>query len=488
MKRTLIAFMLVLSLFAIFPASSVAAQDSGRPVVTIATYTPNKTPARGESFNLSVIFHNSGQRPSYNMLIEFVSGDLIPRGNGGTQSIYQLVMNESKGINQGFTVSPDLWGASVASVAVNLEYSDDEGNTYTDSFTLAIDLKGTAYVSPSATPTPTAVVQPQLVITSYETDVSILQPGTTFELDLDVTNLGNGPAKAVSMVLGGGSVEMNPEGTPQPGISGGEGEFANFAPLNASNIVYLGDLAPGDSLSASQKIIVNVSTSPGAYSLKYSFIYTTETGEKVVDNQVITLLIYQMPVLEVGFYQDPGAIFMQQPNNLPLQVMNLGKQSVVLGNMEVTADGAILENNVALVGPVEAGFYFTLDSTLIPERTGPLDLQIKINYTDDFNQPQVYETVIPIEVVEVVMAPEDMGMTEGDIGGMQDGSSLLDGSGQMLNSGVMGPETFWQKIVRAIKGLFGLDSGQNATDQMGIPIESMPAVEEVPVEAPVKGP
>jgi hypothetical protein len=208
----------------------------------------------------------------------------------------------------------------------------------------------------------------------------------------------------------------------------------------------------------------------------------------VVDNQVITLLIYQMPVLEVGFYQDPGAIFMQQPNNLPLQVMNLGKQSVVLGNMEVTADGAILENNVALVGPVEAGFYFTLDSTLIPERTGPLDLQIKINYTDDFNQPQVYETVIPIEVVEVVMAPEDMGMTEGDIGGMQDGSSLLDGSGQMLNSGVMGPETFWQKIVRAIKGLFGLDSGQNATDQMGIPIESMPAVEEVPVEAPVKGP
>ncbi len=491
MKRTLIAFMLVLSLLAVFPASSVAAQDATkRPVVTIATYTPNKTPGRGESFNLSVIFHNSGQRPAYNLLIEFVSGELFPRDNGGTQSIYQLVMGESKGINQGLTVSPDLWGATVASVVVNLEYSDDVGNTYTDSFTITIDLKGVAYAAPSATPTPTAVVQPQLVITSYETDVSILQPGSTFELGLDVTNLGNGPAKAVSMVLGGGSVEMNPEGTPQLGISGGEGEFANFAPLDASNVVYLGDLAPGVSLSASQKIIVNVTTSPGAYSLKYSFIYTTESGEKVVDNQVITLLIYQLPVIEVGFYQDPGVIFMQQPNNLPLQIMNLGKQSVVLGNMEVTAEGAILENNVALVGPVEAGFYFTLDSTIIPERAGPLDLQIRINYTDDFNQPQVYETVLPIEVVEAVMAPEGMGVPGDSLGeggeipipGMElpmDGSSNLGSVGEA--------ETFWQKIARAIKGLFGLDSGQNAVDQIEIPGE-MPAVEDVPVSPPVKGP
>ncbi|MDY6873585.1 MAG: hypothetical protein SVR81_06420 [Chloroflexota bacterium] len=491
MKRIMIAIMLGLSILAFFPASPVAAQDSSdRPVVTISTYTPNKTPARGESFNLSVIFHNSGQRPAYNMLIEFVSGDLFPRGNGGTQSIYQLIMDESKGINQGFTVSPDLWGASIASVTVNLEYSDDQGNSFSDSFTLTIDLQGAAYVAPSATPTPTAVVQPQLVITSYETDVSILQPGTTFELALDVTNLGNGPAKAMSMVLGGGGVEMNPEGTPQPGISGGEGEFGNFAPLDASNIVYLGDLAPGASISASQKIIVNVSTAPGAYSLKYSFIYTTELGEKVVDNQVITLLIYQLPVLEVGFYQDPGPLFMQQPNNLPLQVMNLGKKSVVLGNMEVTAEDAMIENGVALVGPVEAGFYFTLDSMIIPEQAGPMELQIRINYTDDFNQPQVYETTVPIEVIEAAVPPEGLPGAEGGMGegfegpieGMPGLDSSMNGGG-----GMAGTETFWQKIVRVIKGLFGLDSGLNTSDQMGVPVD-MPVIEQVPENAPVKGP
>jgi hypothetical protein len=480
MKRTLIALMLVLSFLALFPASPVAAQGTDRPVVTISTYTPNKTPARGEDFNLSVIFHNSGHLTAYNLFIEFVSGDLVPRGNGGTQSIYQLsggkavAGGESKGIKQGFTVSPDLWGASIASVTVNLEYSDDQGNSYSDSFTLSINLQGTAYVSPSATPTPTAIVQPQLVITSYETDVPILQPGTTFELDLEVTNLGNGPAKAMSMVLGGGGVEMNPEGTPQPGISGGEGAFADFAPLEASNIVYLGDLAPGESLSASQKIIVNVSTAPGAYSLKYSFIYSTEAGDKVVDNQVITLLIYQLPVLEVGFYQDPGPLFMQQPNNLPLQVMNLGKNNVVLGNMEVTADGAVVENGVALVGPVEAGFYFTLDSMIIPEQAGPMELHIRINYTDDFNQPQVFETTVPVEVIEVEMPPEGMpgpdgGMQEGFEGPIEEGMPGLDSSMNGAGVGMPGQETLWQKIVRAVKGFFGLDSGQNSVDPMQMP-------------------
>ena len=459
MKRTLIAFMLLLSLVAFVPTETALAQNTTeRPVVMIASYATSTVPARGEDFNLSVIFKNTGQRPAYNIFIEFVSGELIPRNNGGNQSIYQLVMGESKGISQGFTVSSDLWGATVASVSVNLDYSDDQGNSYSDSFYIAIDLKGVTYSAPTPTPTNSPLEQPQLVITSYDTDVEILQPGSNFELTLGITNLGNSPAKAVSMVLGGGSVEINPEGTPQPGISGGEGEFTNFAPLNTSNIQFVGDIQPGETLSMTQKIIVNVSTAPGAYSLKYSFIYTTETGEKVVDNQVITLLVYQMPVIEVGFYQDPGSFFAQQPNYLPLQVVNLGKKMAVLGNMQISADNAILENNIALIGTIEAGFYFTLDTTVIPENAGPLDLLITINYTDDFNQPRVYETVLTLDVLEASVIPDGMDIIDGEHGDFSnpDMPYIED-----PNSG--GNETFWQILFRGLKGLFGLDSSPSAS-------------------------
>lgn len=485
MKRIMLALMLLMAIMPLVPVSDASAQSADRPVVMIASYATSTVPGRGEDFNLSVIFKNNGQRPSYNMFIEFVSGELIPLGNGGTQSIYQLVMGESKGINQGFKVNPELWGATVASVTVNVEYTDDEGNAYSDSFAITIDLKSPVYVA--ATPTSSPLDQPQIGITSYDTDVEVLQPGTSFELTLDVMNLGNSTAKGISMVLGGGSVEVNPEGTPQPGISGGEGEFSNFAPLNSSNIQFLGDIGPGESLAASQKIVVNVATTPGAYPLKFSFIYTTETGEKVVDNQVITLLVYQMPVIEVGFYQDPGMLFAQQPNNLPLQVVNLGKQTAVLGNMKVNAENASLENNIALVGPVEAGFYFTLDTLLIPDSAGPMDLNITINYTDDFNQPRVYETVLSLEIAEPMSMPDDMSgidypdgeMPIGEMPGMEIPINDQNNPGSQ--------ETFWQKLLRGIKGLFGLDSGPSTPGQDFFP-EDLSIYENVPDGPAVKGP
>ena len=283
------------------------------------------------------------------------------------------------------------------------------------------------------------------------------------------------------MVMGGGSVEMNPEGTPQPGVSGSIGEFTNFAPLNSSNIQYIGDIPAGGSVTASQKIIVNVNTSPGAYSLKYSFIYNTESSEKVVDDQVITLLVYRLPVLEVGFYQDPGTLFAQQPNNLPIQVVNLGKQSVVLGNMQISADDAMLENNTALVGTIETGFYFTLDTILIPNQSGPLDLHISIKYTDDFNQSRVYETTLSVNVEEMVMNPEDVNTPED--GGSEISSGVISSDDKFVSS----PETFWDKIVRFIKGLFGLDSGLSTVDQFNNKNNNVPSVEEVQPSGSMKG-
>jgi hypothetical protein len=483
MKKT-IQMLILLSLIFLSPTFIVNAQElTERPVVTIATYASSKTPSRGENFTLTVLFRNDGQKHARNIHIEFISGELIPRDNGGIQNLYQLNIDETKGIKQEFTVNADLWGASIANVPVNVEYSDKDGNTYTDSFTLAVDLHVPPYTASSATPTPTPtqILQPQLVIESYETDVDILQPGTSFELTMDVTNLGNITARAASMILGGGSIEVNPEGTPQPGISSGTGELANFAPLESSNVAYIGDIAPGETITCSQKIIVNVSTTPGAYSLKFSFIYVTEGGQKVVDDQSITLLIYQMPSLEIGFYQDTGPIYANQPNMLPLQIMNLGKKSVVLGNMQVTAEGAILENNIALVGPVEAGFYFTLDTIIIPESSGPLDVLISVKYNDDFNQPREYETTLTLDVVEPPMspdlAPEDSSKEE-----------IIDGEAGFPPGGDAGyeNESFWQKISRFFKGLIGLDSGINQTGSPSVPDEIMPYEESVPAE-PVKG-
>ncbi len=55
-----------------------------------------------------------------------------------------------------------------------------------------------------------------------------------------------------------------------------------------------------------QDFIVNVSTAPGIYPLKVSFIYTDPKGNRLSDDQAITLLVYALPQLEISFYRDPG--------------------------------------------------------------------------------------------------------------------------------------------------------------------------------------
>jgi hypothetical protein len=269
------------------------------------------------------------------------------------------------------------------------------------------------------------------------------------------------------MILGGGSSSGgNSAGTPEAGgVSGASGDFGNFAPVAASNVQFLGDLQAGVSLDAQAMLIVNASTNPGAYPMKISFSYIDSRGNSFTDDQVVTLLVYSLPLVEVNFYQPPSPFFAGQPGQLPLQVVNLGRKAAVLGNMKVTAEGAEFQNNAVLVGTLDVGMYFPLDATIIPFAAGPLNLQITIDYTDDFNEPKVISKTLTIDVQEMII--EEPGSGEGIPGGEPIPEPQ--------------PETFWQKVLRFIKGLFGLDSGVPTPAPSEFMPEESPPVEPVPV-------
>jgi hypothetical protein len=216
----------------------------------------------------------------------------------------------------------------------------------------------------------------------------------------------------------------------------------------------------------SQKLIVNTTTLPGVYTLKISFVYTNSKGNQVVDDQVITLLVYSLPQVQVDFYRDPGSFTAQEAGVLPLQVTNLGKKQAVLGNMKVTTQGADITNNVSLVGALDPGGYYTLDANIVPQQEGPMDIDVVINYTDDFNAPRTIEQKVHIEVQPAIAITPD-GTGTGIKGG-SDGNSGMPAA----------PESIWHKIGRFIKGMFGLDSGSgiqvtpSATESA--PVQSYP--------------
>jgi hypothetical protein len=462
-------------------AESVQSQGTDRPLVIIKSYYLNQDTIRpNDSFSLYISIRNDGALAAHNLIFSFSGSDFLPKETGGVLALGSLDAGQSRDIVQPMLASSSLWGQTNGTTTVSLSYNDPSGAAFSESFTITLSVLGWSGVAatptPTITPTGTASPRAQLVVGKYEANIEKLQPGSIFNLGLEVRNLGGGEARSITMILGGGTYGSSDiEGTQTPGgVSGGGSDLSVFAPIGSSNIQYLGDLTPGKTMTATQDLIVNVSANPGAYTLKISFVYSDEKGNRQVDDQIITMLIYQLPQLEVNFYRDPGPIFVMAPNTIPMQVVNLGRKSIVLGNMTVTAENAELMNNTTLVGTLEPGGYFPLDLMLIPQVPGPINLKITINYTDDFNQPNVLEYYLEVMVQESMEGMIDPNMP----GGMAGPGIGPDGEGMIIDQPVV-EETVWQKVVRFFKGLFGLDSAPPQNEQF-MPDEMQPDMQPVP--------
>jgi hypothetical protein len=433
-----------------------------RPQMVIQSYETSINLVRyGQSFDVKIKLGNAGGIKAYGIQVVFTSADLLMLNNGGVAALGGMKSGGSTELTQTMIAGVALAGRSMVSADMNISYYDDKGTAFTDKFTLNFPVAYHSGAAAAATATPTGLFRSQLVITNYKIDVDLLQPGVLFQLTMTIKNMGNLVARDVTMIVGGGSASSSSGGTPEPGgVSGGSGEFSNFAPVGSSNIQSLGNFAPGFSFDAHQQMIVNISTSPGAYPMKITFSYVDERGNRINDDQVITLLVYSLPQVDVGFYQPVTVFFAGQPGLLPLQVVNTGKKLAVLGNMKVEADGALIENGEMLVGYLDVGGYFPLDATLTPQAAGSLDVVITIDYMDDFNQPRTITKTLTVQVEENLEPPlEPGGPGEGEIPPAP-------------------PETFWQKVWRFILGLFGLDSGSNTPAPGGtdVPVEPVPLV------------
>lgn len=428
-----------------------------RPLIGVQNYRTKPQPVQyGQDFKLTIKLRNEGGAQAYNVQATFTSTDYLPVKNGGVEIIGDLAAGNSVTIDQPMVVG--TYSTGYVSVEMNLSYTDASGTAFSEKFSLNLESIGGGSGT-YATATPTGVKSSQLVITSYAASIDPLQPGEQFTLTMTVENNGNAGAQRVTMIVGGGSSSTSGGETPQPGgVSGGGGEFTNFAPVGASNVQTLGDLPAGGAVQASQNLIVNVSTTPGAYPMKVTFSYLNDKNETINDEQVITLLVYSLPQLDVSFYRPPDPFFVGQPGALPIQVVNLGKRTSVLGTMKVESATGTIENGTSLVGSLDAGGYFTLDAMFTPEQSGKLSLDITIDYTDDFNKARTVTRKLEIEVMEGEPTLEP-GMEGGGGGG---GEEFMP---------VQTEETAPQKIWRFILGLFGLDSAQPSNNEPVMPVE-----------------
>ncbi|MCW5846387.1 MAG: IPT/TIG domain-containing protein [Anaerolineae bacterium] len=470
------------------PSPTPAPTDFVRPLLVVASYgasAPQITP--GQNLDFEMTLANAGQAPATNVVATFSSGDFVPRDTGGVRALGTLGPGQTARFWQPLFATADLRGSATAVLKVVATYTDVNGQSYESSFELSFPVvpsgggggpAATATPTPTTTPTPGPRQRPQLVVTTNTTDPAQLQPGSRFALNLTVGNLGQADARNVTLILGGGSGggSSTVDGTPESGgLAGAGGSFTEFAPIGSSNVSPLGNLAVGDSRDTSLQLIVNTTTKPGAYPVKVSFVYTDDKGVNYVDDQVITLLVFQTPQVEMDFYTQPPPLFAGQPGGLPLQLVNTGRNSVIFGNFSVTADEAELTNNAIFVGALEPGGFFPLDALITPFEAGPLELLLSVNYTDDFSRPAVITQTLTIEVMEEIpFEPVDPGLEGGGSG--EGGDVPVDENGG-------GQESLLDRLWRFLRGLFGLGSEPGGGEQPGeefVPVEPGFEVEPPP--------
>ncbi len=427
------------------PTATATIPSINRPLLLTTYSLPKKGVSIDNDFKLSLSFTNQGGADAYNIIVTLQGENLIPRGNGGVQAINRIAAGENSGLSQSMYASKVLAGQTSATLNVSVSYSDENGIPYTTSLVLLINFNATTATSSgswsaAATNTPTPAPRSKLIIGSYKTDLEKLQAGTLFKLNLNIKNQGNSAARNVTMVLGGATISA--DGTPSAGgVSGGGADLSKFAPMGSSNLYFLGDIPSGENISQTIPLVVNVATEPGVYTLKISFVYEDTANGRLLDDQVITLLIYELPKLSASFYQDVPDFSVGEFRPLPIQITNIGRKPTVLGDIIVNASSGQIGKNKATIGTIETGGYFTIDADYTADTPGPVTLTIQINYTDDFQEAGLIEKTITFNTIDAPIFPPD--------GGAEGG-------------GVLPPvveESLWDKVLKAVLGFLGFSGG-----------------------------
>jgi hypothetical protein len=244
--------------------------------------------------------------------------------------------------------------------------------------------------------------RPVLLIESAATDPVVPAPGDSCVLKIKVANLSAGDAQQVLIRLGGD------EG-PKP-----------FATVGSGNIGHIDRIRAGKTAEASFPLVVDGAAAAGLYPIPVTLAYQNVLGEDLSDNPVVYLKVQNRPALQADLTGElPAPILVGQSFDFPVEVINIGRQSVNVGTIELTSDRLTLTNNSIYAGPLDESTSTSLVATAVADAAGPAEVTLTVHYLDEFNQPQTWTRTFPLTVSEnpapaadAGPAPEDSSVLE----------------------------------------------------------------------------
>jgi hypothetical protein len=390
-------------------AVEVIGVGHGRPQMVIeAARTAPAVVRPGDAFSLTLQVANRGDRTATDVLVGLAAADLaVPESGSNAVALEPVGIDQTRTLTLPLVLG-EVTEAGRLNLELALEYSDYQGGSYSARQSVGLEVETTL------------ADRPQLLIAGYRTEPDLLSPGAILTLTLALENVGGGDAERVTLSLGGeNGSDMGP-----------------FAPYAAGNVRFVATISAGESARLQVQLVVDGSADPGAYNLPIQLDYDDTRGTRHSDSQRISLLVYRRPHFQIGFYRPVGIAPLGVPFELPVEVINVGRTLVNVSTLELASEQLEIEDGSIYLGPIDGGTSGSLEAMAVAQKGGTAEILVTVHYLDDFNQPQVVVETLTVEVEQPVEVPPE---AEAPPEREQE-------------------QTFWDGVVRFLRGLLGLGS------------------------------
>jgi hypothetical protein len=346
---------------------------TGKPQIAVEQAEMLSLPAvPGDSFDIRVTVRNVGTRRAVGVTASLKLNDtLSPAEGSGTTRLGDLNADATAAFNLTLVLSKASSSGRVLQTLA-LDYADADNRRYTSEETVGLDLGAAERRAP------------QLVITEAASDPARPTPGEEFTLNLRVVNVGAGEARRVVLRLGDEATGLKP-----------------FAPLGGSNVRFVNALPAGESAVITHTLLVDGAAEGGTYPVKVLLTYESVAGESQTEAEIVSLLVLLRPQLQIGYSEPlPEDLRAGEEFELPIEVVNVGRQRLNASNVEVVSRDLELKEASLYVGPLDAGTSGSLVARAVADKTGVLTVTVIVHYLDDFNREQTVTQPLTVTIAE----------------------------------------------------------------------------------------
>lgn len=357
----------------------ILSADHQSQIVVDAYVIEPSLPEPGDTVSLRMTLMNSGNTVASQVAVRVTGTDsiLLPSNSGDTFVIGTLQPNVRTPLIMPLIVSSTAEaGAQVQPLTIDY-MQDGEAKQITTGITVTV----------------ATVDQPQplILLSSYDTGVDILQPGTRFTLDITLQNVGLANANSTTVTFG--TVQSNTGGEPptdpnNPDNGGSVTPSTTFAPLGTAGVSYVGELSASSSVDISQEFIVAGDVTTGIYTLPITVQYTLADSTKSQSTLNLSLVVIAPPRLRINPQNPlPESVTAGEPVPLMLELANVGRRGIDLTDASVSAiNGEVLEGTLIQLETLATDDDTSLNALIMPLEEGTLEVSVTIAYLNELGQ------------------------------------------------------------------------------------------------------